>query len=196
MVLFAQRGGNMSPEEANLLAGTFLVIVLATLAVVILIGVFYCLSMSKALKQCHPRNRTMEPAMVWLLFVPLFNTVWQFFVVNRVADSLRREYRARGIRASGDFGAGVGITACVLGLLGWIPLLGPFLSLGGLVCRIIQWVKVAGHGGELAQEGRPTTPRSRDDYEEDEEDDRPRRSRREEDDFEDDRDEERPRRRR
>ncbi|WP_171468859.1 hypothetical protein [Frigoriglobus tundricola] len=142
--------------------------------------------------------------MVWLNLIPLFNLVWQFITVIRVAESLKQEFRSRGWSRRGvDYGYGVGIAACALGFGGWIPVIGPLLSLGSLICGIVYWVKIAGFSGRLArgayyydddeddeddEDGRPR--RRRDEDDEDDDDDRPRRRRRYED--EDDR----PRRRR
>ena len=40
------------------------------LAVGLAVGIFYILSLQKALNRCAPENRAMEPGMVWLLLIP------------------------------------------------------------------------------------------------------------------------------
>jgi hypothetical protein len=134
--LFAQaRQGAAAPDPdfAALMGPTFLIVMLGVIAVAFIILIFYLLTLSKALSRCRPRNRTMEPGQVWLMLIPLFNIVWQFFIVNRVPQSIAREYRSRGWRAKGDFGKSIGMTMCITGLLSWIPFLGILLALVNLV---------------------------------------------------------------
>lgn len=186
--LFAQAGKaddpfkGMEGAPVALIIGIFCGIVLVALIVTI----FFLLTMSKALKRCRPRCRSMEPGMVWLMLVPLFNIVWQFFVVNRVTESIGREYRKRGWSKSGDFGQSVGMAMCILSLTTWIPFLGYLTALAHFVCFIMFWVKIAGYSGELARtddeddevEDDVDDRRRNDDEEEEEEeedDDRPRR---------------------
>jgi len=73
-------------------------IVCLTIAVVgIIIGVLFLLHLQGLLKAIAPVNRRMEPGMVWLLFIPLFNIVWIFIVVDRIAQSIGAEYTSRGL---------------------------------------------------------------------------------------------------
>lgn len=57
-------------------------------------GIFYVLTLYRALAKCSPASRTMLPEMVWLLLIPLLNLVWNFFVVSALAKSLNAEFRA------------------------------------------------------------------------------------------------------
>jgi len=184
--LFAQAGKNPTDAEVGAMLGAMMVGIIIGVIIALVIAIFYLLTLSKALSRCSRDNRTMEPGMVWLNLIPLFNLVWQFITVLRVSESLRNEFESRGRRRAGDYGKGVGLAYCILGLLGIIPLIGPLFSLAGLVCFIMYWVKVAGFSGELARSG------AGDDL--DDEYDRPRRSRRDEADEGDGEEEERPRR--
>ncbi len=169
--------------------GAFLAILLMGVCgfyiALLLIGIFFLLTLHKALAKCHPRNRTMEPGMVWLNLIPLFNLVWQFITVVKVAESLEYEYRDRGWHRRGeDYGKGLGITTCALGFGGIIPYCGILIVLAGLVCSIVYWVKIAGYSRDLS-----TGSTRYDDYDDDEDDHydddrRPRRRRRERDDDE------------
>lgn len=61
-----------------------------------LIPVFLFLrAQQKALTIVRPEHRRMHPGLVWLQLIPVFNYVWMFFVVRRIADSLAREYAGR-----------------------------------------------------------------------------------------------------
>ena len=151
------------------------------IVVAIIIHIFFLLTLSRCLAQCSPRNRTMEPGAVWLNLIPLFNLVWMFITIFKLSDSLRNEYRDRGMRSDDpEFGKMMGILYMVFNFLcGFVA----------LVFFIIYWIKIAGYKNELMSHGRGG---AEDDY-----DDGPRRGRRrrDEDDEYDDEDD-RPRRRR
>jgi hypothetical protein len=159
--------------------------VLTALAVALLVYVFFLLTLQRALARCRPQNRDMEPGAVWLNLIPIFNIVWQFITVARVSSSLTNEFRARGWHRNGeDYGQTIGITAFGLHIAVIVPILGIVCWLAGLVCFIVYWVRVSGHGVQLA-----STPAT--DYYEDDEDeydyDAPRRRGRRDRDDRDDR---------
>src|SRR5688572_13284226 len=99
LALFAQQKGD--PAAAELLGGGFLAMMLTVVCVALAIGiaiaVFYCLTLSKALKQVRPGNRDMEPGQVWLVLIPFFNLYWNFKIASDIPSSLRREFRERGM---------------------------------------------------------------------------------------------------
>jgi hypothetical protein len=123
---------------------------LIIIAIMLVPFVFYCLTLQKALNRCSPENRAMNPAMVWLMFIPLFNMVWHFFIVLNMAKSLGAEFQKRGIAEDPKPGQSIGMIMCILVCCGIIPILGILASLAGLVCWIIYWVKIAGYSGKLA----------------------------------------------
>ena len=178
--LFAQvNRQNNGGEDAAVLI--FVFIFLGIFFVIFLgIAIAFLLTLQKALNRCHPKNRTMEPGMVWLNLIPCFSIVWQFITVQRIAESLDNEFYDRGLRRVDDFSKGLGTTTCVLNLLGAIPYIGGLFGLAGFVCWIIYWVKIAGYSSRLA------TNAARYDYDDDY-DDRPRRNRPARDDEYDDR---------
>jgi len=126
-----------------------LMMLLIGLAVMLIPAIFYILTLQKALNKCAPENRAMQPAMVWLLLVPLVNIVWSFFVVLNLAKSLGAEFQKRGIAEEPEPGKKLGLIMCVLMCCGIIPLLGTICSLGGLVCWIMYWLKIAGFSKKL-----------------------------------------------
>lgn len=116
--------------------------VLAAMVAHLIILVFYCLTMQKALTLAGSVHRTLEPGLVWLLFIPLFGSVWDFFVVKHVSDSVKRWATTQG-REVGDGGRAIGLTACILNCCCLIPFFGIPCQVGWLVCMILWWVKVA-----------------------------------------------------
>jgi hypothetical protein len=139
-------------DESGLWA--FLVIILVVLAVSIIIsiviGIFYCLTLQKALNRCAPQNRAMSPGLVWLYLIPIFSLVWHFFIVINMAKSLHAEFVYRGIVEEPSPGQTIGLATCILNVTTWIPYLGYLTSIAGFVCWIIYWVKIAGYSSKIA----------------------------------------------
>lgn len=142
-------------DEAFL--GVFLIALFIGLAIGITIMVFYLLNLQNALKQCAPQNRTMEPNMVWMCFIPLFNYYWNFRIASDISNSLAAEYRARGLQLSEERpGYQVGMAYAILnccGILSWVgvPVIPQLCGLAGFVCWIIYWVRIAKFKNELKQ---------------------------------------------
>jgi hypothetical protein len=129
---------------------------------------FYCLTLFRALKKCSPRNRTMEPGLVWLNLVPILHFFWGFRNVNNVCRSLRYEFINRDLDNGGDYGMTIGIAAMALhvassainfvlreagirqgDLLGYLSSL---LALSALILFIIYWVQIAGYSRQLSRD--------------------------------------------
>jgi hypothetical protein len=118
-----------------------LTIVLVVFVIMLVPLVFYCLTLQKTLNRCSPECRAMNPGMVWLLFIPLFNIVWQFIVVLNMAKSLAAEFQKRGMAEDPNPGQTLGLVMCIGNLI-----CGPV----GLICWILYWVKIAGYSGKIA----------------------------------------------
>jgi hypothetical protein len=119
------------------------VIVLLLLALFLLPTIFYLITMQKALEAVSPENRQMPPGQVWLSLIPLFNFVWMFFVVNKIAESFQLEcYRLNITTTELKPTHGVGSAKNILRLCAFIPVVGILASLGFIVCWILHWIKV------------------------------------------------------
>ena len=144
LVLFAQKPP--PPEAAAAVAGGFLIIWLSVLCVSVVFSILalvlmimHLITEYKALSLVKPRNRTMEPGMIFLIFIPYFGLVWQFFVVIRLAESLRNEFEDRGWNTEGEtFGKGVGLTASILNVIVCTALI-------GLIFVVVHWRQIAAY---------------------------------------------------
>jgi heme/copper-type cytochrome/quinol oxidase subunit 2 len=134
----------------GIIAAVGLLGILIFAAVVLVVFIFYLLTLQRALNRCSPESLAMKPGLVWLTLIPCFNIVWQFFVVINVAKSLGAEFKKRGIPAEELPGQGVGLAMCILNVVSAIPYLGCLTAPAGLVCWIIYWVKIAGYSQKLA----------------------------------------------
>jgi len=103
----------------------------------------------------------MQPGMVWLLLIPLFNLIWIFFVATGIGKSLGAEFRRRGITNQEPYPAqsiriALGICQCC----GIIPFVNILAGIAGLVLWIVYWVKVAEFSRLLDQTQTIMTPGS------------------------------------
>ncbi|WP_374166145.1 hypothetical protein [Arcticibacter sp. MXS-1] len=62
---------------------------------VLLIFVFFYLTLYRTLSLVRPENRKIQPFTVWLLFIPGFKMIWSFFVVTGISNSIREELLSR-----------------------------------------------------------------------------------------------------
>ena len=86
-------------------------------AIVVAITIVVCWFISSCLKVIPVQYRAMEPGMVWLLLIPCFNIVWQFFVALRTPESFDAFFRAHHRTEFGDCGRGLGLIACICNLV-------------------------------------------------------------------------------
>ncbi len=137
---------------SNLLLPTHLLMFAGIFGLLLLLpAIFYLLTLQRALEKCAPNARTMQPGMVWLLLVPLFNIIWSFFVVLALAKSLANEFARRGVPSpEAEPGQSIGLAMCICACCGVIPILGVLASLASLVLWIMYWVKIAGYSQALA----------------------------------------------
>lgn len=126
-------------------------IIIGVYAVIIVVFVLYLRTLNKTLKAIQPANRTIEPGNVWLMFIPLFNFIYQFILVKRISDSIQAEYNSRDMVSGEDRpGYTLGLIMSILTFTTWIPVVGGILSIGQLVVFIMYWVKIAGYKNELS----------------------------------------------
>ena len=116
----------------------FIIIPIAILGILFVVSIFFIITLQNTLKAIAPQNRQMPPENVWLLLIPVFNIVWNFIVVARIADSIKAELAMRGTPTDERPTYGIGLACCILSLCGIIP----GVSVAALICFIIYWVKV------------------------------------------------------
>ena len=121
-------------------AFVILFLVLGFLCVPIIIGLLFGLTVKTLLEACAPESRTMQPNSVWWLLVPLVNIVFEFVVVLRVASTLVNEHQRRQRQGTPETGKEVGLAACIAGVAGLVPGLGPIACVVCLGCWIYYWV--------------------------------------------------------
>ncbi len=131
--------------EAGLMVLLWVVLGIPSLVAV----VFFLLTQQHALAACSPTVRKMEPGMVWLQFVPIFNLVWQFLVVLAISESLQQEFQRRNLPVEPNPSRGIGLAVCILNCVSLVPIVNWVTLLPALVCWIVYWVKIAGLNSRL-----------------------------------------------
>lgn len=121
--------------------GFFCVFLLIGLAVIYFLQTCYA--------RIAPEHRQMEPAMVWLLLIPLFNIVWMFFVYLRLAKSFQGAYAAQG-RSEGDCGEKIALIYCITACAAMIPCVNLIAGPAALVLLIIVLIRFNGLKSGLA----------------------------------------------
>ena len=139
---FAPGQGPEAVPKAFLAAvGVFALIgLLVGLAIAIVIIVL----ISGALKTVPQEYREMEPALVWLLLIPLFNLIWNFFVFPKVAKSFQNYFEAQERTEFGDCGQNIGLWYAICAVCSVVPYIGCVASVAALVLLIMYLVKVVG----------------------------------------------------
>lgn len=118
-------------------------LVLLLVLLLLIPTIFYFISLQKALEAVSPENRQMPSGQVWLCMIPIFNFVWMFFVVNKIADSFQLEcYRLNIPTTELKPTRGIGSAKNMLRICSFIPFLGVLANIGFIFCWIIYWVKV------------------------------------------------------
>jgi len=135
-----------------------LLLIALIVALVSLPLLLYLKTLYKALSRCSIEARAMSPGLVWLMLIPLFNVIWHFFVVTKLATTLRNEFGKRGMMTEPAPGQSVGLAMCILLLVGWVPVVGIRARIGATVCWIVYWNKIASLSRKLAIETANTVP--------------------------------------
>lgn len=118
--------------------------VLVFLALIILPQIFFLITLQKVFTQCAPRNRTMEPWLVWLYLIPFFFFYWNFHLVTHLHGSLKKEFSCRQqCYKTLQSMKNTGIVMSSLLLFSIVPFVGIFAALAYVVAWIIYWRKVS-----------------------------------------------------
>lgn len=132
-----------NPDEAALYSvlAVMGVVALVVFAVSTAVAVAVCWLLSSALARVPAPYRKMEPGMVWLLLIPCFGLVWNFFVFQRVSDSFRNYFEAHGRTDFGDCGRGFGLAYSIAAVACMLPLVNYLAAPATLVLLILCLIK-------------------------------------------------------
>jgi hypothetical protein len=115
-----------------------------TLLIALVIELIIILITAGCLKKIPPEFRLMSPGMVWLLLIPVFDLIWNFFVFVRLSKSYQRYFAARGRTEFGDCAEKIGLWCAICCVCAWLPFVGYAAGPASLVLLIVYLVKVVG----------------------------------------------------
>ncbi|PTY07132.1 hypothetical protein DB347_07415 [Opitutaceae bacterium EW11] len=118
-------------------------------AMLLFLGAIPAILAAVVLSRIPRPHRKQEPGLAFLLLIPFFSLIWAFFVHPRVAESLRSYYASSGDQSVGDCGAGLALWLCICPILAFIPLLGLFAGIAGLVLMIVFYIKAFELSGRI-----------------------------------------------
>ncbi|MEZ6188655.1 MAG: hypothetical protein R3F62_27080 [Planctomycetota bacterium] len=130
-------------EEEAIVFGVFFAIVGIVLLVMFAIQVFICWYTSSCLQRIPERYREQSPGMVWLLLIPCFNLIWNFFVYPKVAASFQNYFNDQeSVQGDiGDCGASLAQYYCIAFICQIVPLVNYLAGPASLVLLILTLVK-------------------------------------------------------
>ncbi len=128
-------------EQGMLAAGVIAVIAIVALFIGLAINAVVCWLVSSSLARIPAEHRKMEPGQVWLLMIPCWSIVWNFFVFQRVPESFQSYFASIGRQDVGDCGKQIGLWYAICGACSFVPLLNYLAGPAGLVLLILNLVK-------------------------------------------------------
>ncbi len=126
------------------MGGAWLFMALIGMAVGIAIAIAIILIVQSFYKRIPPEHRKMEPAMVWLLLIPCFGLVWNFFVFLKLSESFKSYFDSQGIVDVGDCVRTLSLAYCVAAVLCVVPCVNYVAGPASLVLLIITLVQFNG----------------------------------------------------
>ncbi|HXD88309.1 MAG TPA: hypothetical protein VN641_17605 [Urbifossiella sp.] len=135
------------------------------LSVIVFIAyITFLSSVDRVLKRVDPENRRMDPGQVWLNIFPFFNCIWLIVTVERVGESLRNEFLARGqFRKSESYGKTSGLAAVCLWAFGVPFVIGESpcvlaVWILAVIYSIVYWLQISSYARRLRSEPPAFTP--------------------------------------
>jgi len=136
----------MFPEHVFAGIGSTEILFMAIFGIVfiipLLINVFICFLLQECFKRIPPEFRKQQPGMVWLLLIPCFVLVWNFFIFPQLSKSFKAYFSSVNRDDVGDCQESVGVAYSICYVASIIPWVGCLTGIATLVLLIIYLVKI------------------------------------------------------
>ncbi|HAM70054.1 MAG TPA: hypothetical protein DCM86_00230 [Verrucomicrobiales bacterium] len=100
-----------------------------------------CFLILRCLKVVPPEHRKIELNLIWLLMIPCFGVIWNFYVYQRVPASFQSYFASLQRTDVGDCGKSLGLWYAICGVVACIPLANTVAGPAALVLIILNLVK-------------------------------------------------------
>lgn len=132
----------MMPHNMDMLAGIGILAIAGFLILLsIAVNVFICLLLQKCYNRIPPQFRQQQPGMVWLLLIPCFAVIWNFFVFPPLAKSFKAYFDSINRTDVGDCQESIGLAYSICCAASFVPYLGCLTGVASLVLLILFLIK-------------------------------------------------------
>jgi hypothetical protein len=114
-----------------------------------ILQIIACYFLNRPLKIVPPQLRLTTTGKVWLLMIPFFVVLWNFFVLPKISKSLKNFADSQGNYTVGDCGKTLGLLYAILMIGVVIPYLGILFAIPALIILIFYLVKINVIGYQL-----------------------------------------------
>jgi len=105
--------------------------------------VLFLLTLQNTLKIISPENRKISAGNVWFMLIPFLGIIWQFVVVQKIAESIKAECKMLNIYVKEKMPTyAFGLSYCLSYILFFIPVTKTIGALVLLITWSIYWIKV------------------------------------------------------
>ncbi len=125
--------------------GFFVLLAIATGVLLLLrlvVSIVVCWMLYAAFERIPARFREMNSGLVWLLVIPCFSLVWNFFVFPKLARSFKAYFNSVGDPTVGDCGEQLGLFYAIADVCFLVPCVNHFAFLASIVLLIVYLIKV------------------------------------------------------
>jgi len=132
---------NVDEQTLMAIAGALLVVILVFILVISAIYIFISYLLYKCFERIPPQFRKQQPGMVWLLLIPCFSLIWNFFVFPPLSKSFKAYFDSIGETNVDDCGEKIGLAYSICSVANLIPYLNILTGIATLVLLILFLVK-------------------------------------------------------
>lgn len=141
-MLFLAKQTQPTPEEAAVVVAAILFFLGIALLITFGINILICILLYTSFNKVPEEHRTLAPGMIFLLLIPLFNLIWNFFVFMRIPESYKNAFDAQGRSDVGDCGRAIGMWFAICAAGTFVPCVNYISGPAALVLLIIFLVKM------------------------------------------------------
>ncbi len=132
----------MLPFDKDVIAGLGIVTAIVLVSLVwIAIHCFICYLLYQCYNRIPPEFRKQQPGLVWLLLIPCFVFVWNFFVYPQLSKSFKAYFNSINRADVGDCQESIGWAYSICSASFFIPYLNCLTGIASLVLLIIYLIK-------------------------------------------------------
>jgi hypothetical protein len=130
------------PYDNNVIAGLGIAAIVGVfLLIMFAINVLVCFLLYQCYNRIPPQFRKQQPGMVWLLLIPCFSLIWNFFVFPPLSKSFKAYFDSLNRTDTGDCQESIGLAYSICSAASIVPYLGCLTGVTALVLLIIFLIK-------------------------------------------------------